>query len=120
MQKTFWHSCRTEQIAFHASATRHLLDQGEWLRQRGGPALTVAALDVGAVGYVSDACIIDIHGLTSPDLAGKDRDYAVRYILARKPDYIQVYAHPLLDAPEFKRLYTRVPGIAWHLYQRNR
>lgn len=118
LQTDFWHSSRTEQISFHAAATVQCIRQGKWLAERGGPELTVAALDVGAVGYYSNARIIDIHGLTSPDTAGRDPHRVAQYVLRQRPDYIQVYSHPLCDDPQFRRWYQPVTEVTWHLYER--
>lgn len=37
-----------------------------WLRQNAEPGQTVAALDIGAVGYLSDMRVLDLMGLVSP------------------------------------------------------
>lgn len=112
-----WHSTRSDKIGFHIEATRLLLEQGEWLRRQGGPALLIAAEDVGAVGYISDARIIDLHGLTSPAVAGRDRAEVTDMVLAARPDYIQAYSHPLINSPTFSELYEPVPDVPWHLYR---
>ncbi|MEI6500573.1 MAG: hypothetical protein WCP21_06045, partial [Armatimonadota bacterium] len=86
-----WHSTKMERLDVHRGASEALRAQGEWLREHGGSRLTVAALDIGAPAYYSDAHLIDMHGLTNPDLAGKSSEAVADYVLQRHPDFIQVY-----------------------------
>lgn len=80
---------------------------GEWLRAHSDPGALVAALDIGAIGYVSGRRILDMNGLITPEIipwkrAGRVNDYLA---LAR-PDYIaDVSAEPgslLKSAPTLR------------------
>ncbi|MCP4574512.1 MAG: hypothetical protein GY838_19345 [bacterium] len=42
------------------------LDMGDWLRENAEPDATVAALDIGALGWSSERRILDLMGLISP------------------------------------------------------
>lgn len=112
-----WHSTRMERLDLHWKASEALRQQGQWLRDHGGSRLTVAALDIGAPGYYSDAHIIDMHGLTDRALAGESPAAIADYVLLRRPDFIQVYGHPLLDRPEFRRNYEQT-DLPWSLWTR--
>ena len=112
-----WHSTRMERLDLHWQASAALRQQGLWLRDHGGSRLTVAALDIGAPGYYSNAHMIDMHGLTQRDLGGQSPQAVADYVLQRRPDYIQVYGHPLLDRPEFRQDYERTK-LPWSLWQR--
>jgi hypothetical protein len=112
-----WHSTRSDKIGFHIAATQMLLEQGEWLRRQGGPEMLIAIEDVGAVGYVADGRIIDLHGLTSPAVAGADKSDVAAMVLAARPAFIQAYSHPLVDLPQFQQLYEPVPDVPWHMYR---
>jgi hypothetical protein len=43
---------------------------GEWLAAHGGPATSVGYLEVGEIGYYSQARVIDLLGLVTPGAAG--------------------------------------------------
>jgi len=75
---------------------------GEWLqawgeerKAKGSPPLTVAIDDIGLVGYISKANIIDLAGLADPDWAkrihqagGQSPYPAGRLVLEKKPEAI--------------------------------
>jgi hypothetical protein len=78
---------------------------GEWLRDETPTDTSVALMDVGIIGFVSDRYIIDIAGLVNKEVAmlmHNDRGELVsspataseiaRTVLAQRPDYI-VLAH---------------------------
>jgi len=84
---------------------------GMWLRENSSPDASVALMDIGLIGYVSDRYILDITGLTSREVAriahrgggwtSAPEEVAIQvadYVLSREPDYI-VLAHvtPSLD-----------------------
>ncbi len=79
----------------------------EWLEERRedeGRTIVAAATTIGALGYFSNATVIDMLGLTDahiahhpkpiPDISGdasvpwKEKNYNADYVLSRKPDYI--------------------------------
>ena len=61
---------------------------GEWLAAHGGPATSVGYLEVGEIGYYSEARVIDLLGLVTPGAAaqipGHDYEWAV---LRYAPEY---------------------------------
>jgi hypothetical protein len=62
---------------------------GEWLRDHTRAEAVVAALDIGAIGYVSGRRILDMNGLVTPDLIPFKREGRVNdYLAAHPPDYI--------------------------------
>ena len=80
---------------------------GEWLRAHSDPGAVVAALDIGAIGYVSGRRILDMNGLVTPDLIPFKRDGRVNdYLVLHPPDYIaDVSADPdnlLKNGPRLK------------------
>lgn len=64
-------------------------DAGQWLRDNAPAGSTVAAYEVGIIGFVSDLEIIDILGLTEPAALDylKEGDYAW-VIRERNPSYV--------------------------------
>ncbi|MBO9370795.1 MAG: hypothetical protein J7575_06895 [Chloroflexi bacterium] len=84
---------------------------GMWLRENSSPDASVALMDIGLIGYVSDRYVLDITGLTSREVARiahrgggwalAPEEIAIQvadYVLSQEPDYI-VLAHvtPSLD-----------------------
>ncbi|HKN47039.1 MAG TPA: hypothetical protein VJ144_03620, partial [Candidatus Polarisedimenticolia bacterium] len=62
---------------------------GDWLRAHSDPSAVVAALDIGAIGYVSGRRILDMNGLVTPDLIPFKREGRVNdYLALKRPDYI--------------------------------
>jgi hypothetical protein len=55
---------------------------GEWIAAHGGPATSVAYLEVGEIGYYSQARVVDLLGLVTPGAAAQvpahDYDWAVQ------------------------------------------
>jgi arabinofuranosyltransferase len=118
VQPNEWRSTRLETLHVHRGAAQALRRQGEFLALKGGAQLVVAALDIGALGYYSDARILDMHGLTDPLLAGKDQAFVARAVLAQRPAFIQVYGHVLNGDPTFLREYVEVEGVTGALHVR--
>lgn len=70
---------------------------GRWLAAHAPPGATVAAWDIGGVGYYSNLRIIDLYGLTDRTLARLIHSHAsdarkAAYVARRRPDYIVAYA----------------------------
>ena len=100
---------------------------GNWLRENTSTAATVAAVEVGILGYYADRTFIDFLGLVTPGVSDKvpDRAHVDHVFLRYRPDYV-VGNHPqaghdvnmlqYLDACYFavKNLGSRV------LFRRNR
>jgi hypothetical protein len=62
-----------------------------WCRTHTGPGTTIAAYDIGAIGYYSDATIYDLAGLVWPEAVSARWDYPA--IVARHdPEYIYLFA----------------------------
>jgi hypothetical protein len=95
------------------------------------PETTIAAGDVGALGYYSDARILDLVGLNSPETSRYfplspeqygDFVYAVpaEIILDRLPEYVillEIYGrHSLLRDDEFLERYDLIAKLETELY----
>jgi hypothetical protein len=90
------------------------------LKPKIGKGETIAAGDIGAIGYYSQAPILDMVGLISPQTSGyfplSEDKYAINYaiptqlVLDFKPDYVimlEVYGrHTLLKDPTFQHTYA--------------
>lgn len=91
---------------------------------------TLAAGDIGALGYFSSARILDTVGLISPQVAqyyplpasSYEINYAIapNLILDYKPDYLvilEIYGrHELIGEPEFEALYKLIKRIDTDIY----
>lgn len=100
---------------------------GRWLRENTPRDTTVAAFDIGAVGYVSEREIIDISGLLDPDAgralyAGTMGDYLRRRrpdmlaMIFPGPDPLQYYHALHLDehAMVFQKAFRiDIPEVYW-------
>jgi len=80
---------------------------GRWLRERPGGPGTIATNDIGAIGYATEAPILDLTGLASPEIipylrpaipaaAGRGWNGAseaglLEFLRARKPDYVVLF-----------------------------
>ncbi len=73
------------------------------------PPVTVAAFEIGTVGWVaSTATIVDLAGLVTPDAVGAD---ALAYLQRRQPDYLVLRTD---DAAGFLERSRREPWFANH------
>ncbi len=69
---------------------------GEYLRRNAFPQSTVAAVEVGILGYFSKVPILDLSGIVTPDLIGARSQHRLgQIVIASEPEYI-------LDAPQFR------------------
>jgi len=69
---------------------------GQWLRQNARPQSTVAAVEVGILGYFSKMLILDLSGLVTPDVIGaRSQRRLGQLVAAAGPSYI-------LDVPQFR------------------
>lgn len=73
---------------------------GRWLADNTPPNAVIAVDDIGAIGYLSQRRIIDLHGLISPEMwpvirdepFGRPRNEALaRLLSAAPPDYLAVF-----------------------------
>jgi len=78
---------RTESLAPGRIDYFHI---GNWLRENTPPLSTVAAVEVGILGYYADRTIIDFLGLVTPGVSDKVPERAhVEYVFRRyRPDYV--------------------------------
>jgi len=95
-------------------------DIGTWLQRHTAPDATVAAWEIGAIGYYSDRPLLDYLGLITPEArpAVARNDYKW-WLHARPPEYV-VVRHPpggferaALDDPLFPQLYRPVAAFEW-------
>ena len=98
-----------------APAGRHVGAHVASLVERARPLLegarTIAALDIGWPTAASEAVIVDLAGLTDPEIAALPGGHTSKridaaFLLARDPDVILLYAHR--DAADGEPTYTRV------------
>jgi hypothetical protein len=94
------------------------------------PGQVVAAGDIGALGYMTNARILDTVGLISPEATAyyplPESDYEINYaiptrmITELKPDFLvmlEVYGrHTLLRDPEFQNAYALLEEIPTDIY----
>lgn len=59
---------------FPAGVRECYVGMGDWLRDNSAPDAVVAALDIGAVGYVSERRVLDLMGLISPEVLAVGQD----------------------------------------------
>jgi hypothetical protein len=81
---------------------------GRWLKARPGGPGTIATNDIGAIGYVTGAPILDLTGLASPEVLpylrrtgpggapgrgwnGASEGGLLEFLRARRPDYVVVF-----------------------------
>jgi hypothetical protein len=96
---------------------------GEWINTNTAPNATIAAVEIGTIGWYSDRYIIDILGLTNPynaDFIAQKDVYS--WLTKYSPDYIVVHdplwalensANCLMDAGA----YAPTPGFHFAGYQ---
>ncbi len=106
------------QIGYHLGALDKLRDQALYLRNHAAPDAVVAARDIGIVGYMSGATIIDMWGLTDYEIATASPREKALTVLQRRPDYWQRPYRHALDDPRFQKWYKEVEGVPWYLYRR--
>lgn len=106
------------QITYHTRAVEALRAQGLYLRDHGGAEATVAAHDIGIIGFISGAEIIDLWGLTDYEMAVLTPDRRADKALQREPDFWQTPWPYIQRHPEFQQRYEPVEAVPWHLYRR--
>lgn len=121
------------QVAQHATGDPRAptyLAAANWLNQHSTPGATVAAVEIGYLGYFSHNPIIDLVGLLDPALTanGVHRDFAKNFwqseaeYLLYSPRLAPLLA-PLVQDERFQQRYQLVaevgpPDAPAHLYQR--
>jgi arabinofuranosyltransferase len=106
------------QLSYHIRALDSLRSQGLYLRENAAPGAVVAAYDIGIVGFISEAKIIDMWGLTDYEMATLSSPERVSRVSKLKPDYWQVpWAHEQ-SYPGLLSHYQRVEGDRWGLHER--
>jgi hypothetical protein len=96
-----------------------------WIRAQGGADASLAATEIGYLGYLAGGRVVDLHGLVHPELQPRIRrgDYswwralAPRFVVLHQPPW---FAEPRLDesevggdpdyAPRFRVLAEGVDG----------
>ena len=82
-----------------------------WARRSANPGTTILACDIGCIGYVSKARILDTGGLVWPEARRRTREPEL--IKEYRPDYALIIASPrrvrvMQTDPELVRLYVPV------------
>lgn len=96
----------------------------EWLNQHARAGASLAASEIGVVGYYTDLKIIDLHGLVTPGLTpslAQDLVETVRQAIdLYKPDYVLVTKPPVIIDLMRNKNYKPVHGVGedMYLYQR--
>ncbi|HYG61937.1 MAG TPA: hypothetical protein VEL74_05115 [Thermoanaerobaculia bacterium] len=103
-------------------------------RVRDGGGRSVAAVEIGFLGYESDARVLDLMGLVSPEALTARRDGTLPALVAReRPDYLvdvslfQPVLGPILDEPAVQASYQPVaelpdgrgPGVRLRLLRKS-
>ena len=76
-----------------------------WMRSHGGADASLAATEIGYLGYFTDLRVVDLHGLIHPAVQGRmeRRDYSwwqalePRFVVVHEPPW---FAEPDLEAAE--------------------
>ena len=72
-----------------------------WIRDHLPPAAVIAAQDVGAIGFLTPNPLIDLTGITTPEIlpsieraagASGGRAGLLRFLEQRRPDYLMLFA----------------------------
>ena len=73
-----------------------------WIREHLPPTALIAAQDVGAIGFLTPNPLIDLTGITTPEIlpsierraggGGGGREGLVRFLAERRPDYLMLFA----------------------------
>jgi arabinofuranosyltransferase len=107
-----------------APVVRAYQEVGEWLRRYTPPEATVAAMEIGVIGYTSDRRMIDYLGLITPEARpAVARGDGRWWVEAMRPDYIVAYQPPrpferaALTDPAFARRYRPVKRLNWASWQ---
>lgn len=88
---------------------------GRWLEANSSPRALVAATDIGAVGYFSHRRILDLEGLTSPEITRRRQagEPITPYLRQARADYLIIYGDappPYLDELDGEIVYrVRLP-----------
>ena len=93
---------------------------GQWLKEHAEPEATVAAYEVGMIGYVTNLKVIDLLGLTEPAARAHVRkgDYAWA-IRDLNPTYIFAHARRVPGWPVTEAIYTSPEFVSnYHLVAR--
>ncbi len=104
---------------------REVVASARWIDANTPPDALIAAHDIGAIGYFARRPLLDLAGLTSPDVIPIIRDEpALRALLrARRADYLAAppdFYTTLLDAPELARVFEGTSPFApkhWLVYR---
>lgn len=82
-------------LSFSRGIDTCFVGTGEWLREHSDPDDLVAALDIGALGYVSERRIFDLAGLVTPEVRdlGREMEYDVMvasglWLRLGRPDWL--------------------------------
>ena len=62
-----------------------------WIRDNTDPDQTVAASEIGYIGYYADRNLVDMHGLLHPEAIEQLKHEGVDWWLQKQPDYIIVH-----------------------------
>ena len=106
-------------LKVNAAGYRHAHHEiAEFLRQRARPDDLVALMDVGIIGYESGLPVLDISGLTEPEIARApggflEKRYPVESLLARSPRFFVLVDgfridEAIMKDPSFLRDYRLV------------
>ncbi len=98
-----------------SSINRMEVALGHWLADNAPAGATIGCDDVGAIGYLSDRRIFDLHGLVTEQMLGygQDREGFMAFLTAWKPTFLAIFPalYPgLRDAPFLKAVgYADIP-----------
>lgn len=81
-----------------------LVEHAEWLKEHTDPSEIVACYDIGVIAYFADRQVLDMIGLTCPEIIPYKKKSLAEALAAFKPDY---YVTPLVQNPE--QIYRQLP-----------
>jgi len=100
---------------------------GKWIAENTPPQASIAALEVGYLGYHSERRVIDLVGLITPGVAKHVRNRDLHWAIKKfRPDYFisnsefNGWLNPIFGHPWFDESYERIkeisqPGYPFHV-----
>lgn len=99
---------------------------GKWLGENIPPEASIAALEVGYLGYHAQRKVIDLVGLVTPGLSDHLRARDFRWVIGRfKPDYFiynlefRGWLEDIIEEPWFGRSYEQIHEMSQTGYPHN-
>ncbi len=85
---------------FPAGVRECYVGMGRWLHDNTPPDAVIAALDIGAVGYVSGRRVMDLMGLVSPEVLAVGQDLGFQEMVSSGA-WLEIPARPTGGPPDY-------------------